>query len=104
MMVVGIKNRPPRRLFFICEDFWLLVGVEMRNYRRVSHLIRNLLEHTTDCEAVVPIVVVLGIDIGRIYVEVVHIVGIVVRTRPEVAVRTLIVGRPIVEVAGKRGT
>ena len=75
-----------------------------RNYRRVSHLIRNLLEHTTDCVAVVPIDVALGIDIGRIYAEAVHTAGIAVRTRPEVAARTLTVGRPIVEVAGKRAT
>ena len=48
---------------------------------------------------VVAIVVVRRIRIRSIRVEVVHIVAIVPRRRPPVAVRTLIVRGPIVEVA-----
>lgn len=50
---------------------------------------------------VVTIVVILGIDRGCIGVEVVHIVSIVVRRRPEVPVGAQIVHRARVEVAGE---
>ena len=56
-------------------------------------------EQTPHRVTVVAIVVVRRIRIRSIRVEVVHIVAIVPRRRPPVAVRTLIVRGPIVEVA-----
>ena len=64
----------------------------------------RLLKHTTDREPVVAIVGVLRIDIRRIDVQVIHIVSIVERRRPEVAVAALIVRGAIVEVAGEGRT
>ena len=61
-----------------------------------------LLKDAPDGESVVAIIVILRIDIRRIEVEVVHIRAIVVRRRPVVAVRGLIVRGAIVEVASER--
>ena len=62
----------------------------------------KLLKHAPNRVAVVAIVVISRIDIRRIDVQVVH-VGVIVPSRgPEVAVRALIVGGAIVEVARER--
>ena len=59
-------------------------------------------QHTPHREPVVAIVVILRIDTRTIDVQVVHIVAIVARRRPEVAVTALIMRRTVVEVARER--
>ena len=59
-------------------------------------------EHATDRVTVTLIVVVLGVDVGRIEVQVVRVVIIVGSRRPKVAVATDIVDTLAVRVARKR--
>ena len=59
----------------------------------------KLLSHAAYRVAVVPVVVVRGIDVRTVEVQVVGVVAIVDRRRPIVAVRTDIVQRAIVHVA-----
>ena len=60
--------------------------------------------HAPHRVAVVPIIGILRIHTARIDVQIVHSRRCRVTRRPEVAVETLIVGNPGVEVAGKRST
>ena len=58
---------------------------------RERHLGISLLSHTAYGVTVVAVIVILRIDIASIHVEVMHIVIIVTRRRPKVAVGTPIV-------------
>ena len=68
--------------------------------------VQTLLKHAPNREAVAPTVVIRRVDIRTIEAEVIHIVTIVARRRPEAAAAALTRGRTIVEAAreGKGGT
>ena len=92
----GLMTLEPSVFFLalFCSD-----GERAENSTKQAELLGG---YTAYRDAIVPIVVTLGIHRRTRYVHVVHICGTIVRGRPEATMRTYSAGRIATEVTGDR--